>query len=103
MFSSTEREGKTWRPCGTRAEAEARDLVRLQPVQQGAVEADLPGRRRVQPHECADHRGLAHAIAAEHGGAGGVRHLHGHALQHVRLPPVSLEVLDFQHQPPDPR
>jgi len=103
MFSSTGERREDVAALRDQGEAEARDLVRLQRVQQGAVEADLPGRRRVQPHECADHRGLAHAIAAEHGGAGGVRHLHGHALQHVRLPPVSLEVLDFQHQLPDPR
>ncbi len=44
-------------------EAEARYLVRFQPVEHGAVEADLARRHRVQPHEGADHRRFAHAVA----------------------------------------
>ena len=63
-----------------------------------ALEDHPPLARRGESDESADEGGLSHAVAPEDGHHLALRHAERHAVQHVALAVVAVDLLDRQHQ-----
>jgi len=80
-----------------------RDAEPGQPVgrharQVAPVEGDAAGRPAHHPHDRLERRRLAHAVAAEQADHLTRAHLDRHAVEHVRLAVVGVDVLEDEHQ-----
>ena len=85
------------------ADAHPHDAVRRPAGDVPAGEQHLPAARRGQADDRAHGRGLADAVAAEHGGDAAGRHLQVDALQDMTLAVIGMQALDPQHHSAPPR
>ena len=85
-------------PFRHQAEPELGDAERGQPAQLSALERDASAVRRRHPHDRADGRGLAHAVAPEQRHHLAAAHLEVDPEQDLALAVAGLEPLNRQHR-----
>ena len=78
-------------------EARLRNAVGRQAAKRGPFECHVATAHRHQPHDGADCRGLAHAVAADERGHLAGPHRKAYFEQHLRRPVSGLQALDIQH------